>query len=96
LSWVPESSSFGTLFGVPSALRMVKDSVTAISEIADFVSKHGIDADFRRGGCRGLQPAGFNFAPGRETRIVLEYGDAIESRLCGMARSPVNRGRTVA
>ncbi len=50
LSWIPKFSSFSALFGIQDALRMAKDSVAAIGELADFASKYGIDADFRRGG----------------------------------------------
>jgi putative aminophosphonate oxidoreductase len=50
LSWIPKLSTFSALFGVQDALRMAKDSVAAIGELADFASLHGIDADFRKGG----------------------------------------------
>jgi putative aminophosphonate oxidoreductase len=50
LSWIPKFSTFSALFGVQDALQMAKESVAAIGELADFASRHGIDADFRKGG----------------------------------------------
>lgn len=50
LSWTPKFSSLNALFGSQDALRIARDSVAAISELADFASHHRIDADFRRGG----------------------------------------------
>jgi putative aminophosphonate oxidoreductase len=50
LSWAPKFSTLKKLFGIQDALRIVKDSVSAIGELAEFMSLHKIAADFRKGG----------------------------------------------
>jgi putative aminophosphonate oxidoreductase len=50
LSWWPKLASLIKLCGVDEALRLARASAEAIDEIAAFCSRHGIDAQFRRGG----------------------------------------------
>lgn len=50
LSWWPKLSSLTRLLGADDAVRVARQSETAIAEIRDFCLRHAIDADFRRGG----------------------------------------------
>lgn len=50
LSWMSKLSSLAKLFGMPEALRIATSSESAIDEIDEFCRRHGIDADFRKGG----------------------------------------------
>jgi putative aminophosphonate oxidoreductase len=50
LSWWPKLASLATLVGADEAVRIARQSETAITEIRDFCRTHAIDADFRQGG----------------------------------------------
>ena len=50
LSWWPKLSSMVKLVGERDAVRIAQSSEQAIADIGDFCARHGIDADFRRGG----------------------------------------------
>ncbi len=50
LSWWPKLVSLARLYGPREAVAIARNSEAAIDEIRSFTERHGIDADFRRGG----------------------------------------------
>lgn len=50
LSWWPKLASLTRLAGARDAVRIARQSESAITELRDFCAAHAIDADFRQGG----------------------------------------------
>ena len=50
LSWWPKAATLVKRLGEEEALRLVRASVDAVTELGDFCEREGIDAHYRRGG----------------------------------------------